>query len=325
MKPKKGQILIIVLMIMAIGLIVISPLLHYVDTSYNIYLRNLKATNAYYATDAMMEYIINDIFSGIDVYNQNISTPYNQLNYLNSGFDINVTISNTVALPLPPPKAYDEPVVLDPGIPFGLGTLAAGATHDYNIYLLGNTSVEVNWPFNDGPKYGAWGFFCYNECDYFTNGSISIYKCTDNSSNCSTRVLQYGPITGQNTSAQLQLNTKWNVSAGQSGWYTIRFKNQSWRMNQVAFWGCACSGNEPSSVTSRPFSGANESNYTWVKIGKQVGGEFYLYQDYTVKATAEQNNKSIVSITAYVRHSPGPLAWWKTQTVEIPTWQVTYY
>jgi len=317
MKSRKGQILILVMMVMAIGLIVISPLLHYVDTSSSIYLSHLIDTNGYYAADGMMEYIINDLFSGVDVYNKNIATPHEQL-HLSPGYDVTVTISDKVALPGPPPKAYDKPLVLDPGIPFGLGTLAAGATHDFNVYLIGNTSIEVNWPFDAGPGYSGSGFFCSKTCAYYTNGSISIYKCTDNSSNCSTRVLLYGPITGQQTSSQLKLNIKWNVSAGQSGWYTIRFKNQSWRLNQVAFIGCGCSGNEPYRVISRPFSGANESDYTWFKTSEH-------YQDYIITATAKQNNKSIVSITAYIRRYPSLTGYWMEQTVEIPSWQVTYY
>ena len=326
MKSKKGQILIIVLMVMAMGLIVISPLLHYVDTSYNIYLINLKDTNAYYATDAMMEKILNDIYSGVDVYYKNInaSTNYSTTNFLSSGYDIDVIISDTVAVPLPPTESDQDWVVLDPGLSICptepcLGSMAAGATYDYDIYLLGNTTIEANWTFFDpvGSCCTCWINWGLHP-PYYTQGTLSLI-----SYNGST----LKSVFGVNVSAPVQLNFKYIVPVTQSDWYKVRFKNGSWRPTGFAnaFFCTGETGNESRPVTSELFSGANQSNYTWVKIGKEVAGKVYLFQDYKITATARENNQKIVSITAYVRHSPGPLAWWKPQTVEIPSWQVQYY
>ena len=99
MKAKKGQILIFALISMAVGLIVIAPLLHYIDSSYNLYSNKLKGTMAYYTVDAMLEKIFSDMYAGQDVYyNSSIYSPAGA--WLN-GYNINTSIKDSIAAPPP--------------------------------------------------------------------------------------------------------------------------------------------------------------------------------------------------------------------------------
>jgi len=329
MKTKKGQILVLVLMVMVIGLIIISPLLSYVSTSYNIYLHNLIDTNAYYTADAMMAKILNDVYSGISVYGQNMSTPYSKKNYLYSGYDIDVVINDSVAQPLPTQQKANDWIYLDPGVTvanpgnaYTLGSLPYGQKYEFPVYLLGNTSVEVNWTFNGTAAIlttCSCGNNCPVTCPYNCIGLIYI--------NNSAGVPQY-QVNGSSISKALELHGNWTVPADQSGTYNISFINRSWRYNALQSpSNCVCTGFEGRTANSESFNGSGiyGNGDTWVKIGKQVGGQVYLYQDYTITATAKKNNQNILSITACIRQTPGPLAWWKEQTVEIPSWQIKYY
>jgi len=139
-------------------------------------------------------------------------------------------------------------------------------------------------------------------------------------------VVSSGTVTS-NTNPQLTLNFSWSIPEGANGNYTISFKNNNSYFTVSTFDshgnGDCCSHNN--NFASAVFSGDGAINRTWVAIGKQIGGQVYSYQDYMITATAKKNGQNIVSITAVVRHSPGPLAWWQEQTVVIPSWQVYYY
>ena len=333
-KAKKGQILILTIIVMAIGLIVISPLLAYLDSSYSQYLHELNRTTAYYAADAMMENILNDLYRGVDIYNQNASTPYNQngSNYLGSGYDISVAINNSILYSLGTPQGSSNWSYLDPGITTCntsscdsstlLGSLASGATHNYSIYLVGGNQVQVNWAVNEPatPTCG-WILIWYGCCP--TNICInhsegSMWMLDPNGS-------MVAAVNGSVTNAPLTLNFNWSVLAGASGNYTIGFKNiNSYRKHASSVWDCNACVNESTSA-STVFSASGATDHTWVRVGKEIGGEVYSYQDYMITATAKRTNHDVLSIIAYVRQSPGPITWWIDQIIEIPSWQIIYY
>ena len=336
-KAKKGQILILTIIVMAIGLIVISPLLAYLDSSYSQYLHELNRTTAYYATDAMMENILNDLYQGVDIYNQNASTPYNQngSNYLNSGYDISVAINNSILYSLPTPQGASNWSYLDPGITICdnsscdtsklLGSLATGATHNYSIYLVGGNQVQVNWAVNEpAPPVCGWivviiipVYVCCAACPNHSEGSM--WMLYPNGSPVAGTA-----VNGSVTNAPLTLNFNWSVPEGASGNYTIGFKNiNSYRKYSDNVWFCNCNVNN--SVASTVFSSSGATDHTWVRVGKEIGGEVYSYQDYMITATARRANQDVLSIIAYVRQSPGPITWWKDQIIEIPSWQIIYY
>ncbi len=328
----KGQILIFTLIVMAIGLIVISPLLSYLDSSTERYANELVRALAYYNADTMMTGILNDIYSGVNVWVQNISSPYNLLNppngsgYLNSGYDVMVRINNSVIAAMPTPEASDDWIYLDPGISTCntsscnpdnlLGTLAQNQYHRYQIYLDGGSDVQVNWA-AEGSDCGILWTCSPWLCSYHVDVDMSMVDrngSTVPNTSCS----------GTSESAPLILHFNWSVPESLSGNYTIIFHNSgcTQRRNLLVFW-CYDSESSPA-LTS--FSGAGATDHTWVRVGKQqAGGTVYTYQDYTITATARRNNRDIVSITALIRHDPGASAWWLPQTVEIPSWQITYY
>ena len=331
MKANRGQILIFALVAMAVGLIVFSPMLYFLESSSTQYLREINRTTAYYTTDAMMENILGDIYSGVDVLNQNLSTPYNLLNppngsgYLNSGYNVSVSINNSITQTLPPPAGAAGWIYLDPGIlicntspcdpNYLLGSLGAGLSHNYSIYLAPGNVVGVNWQF-DG--HSSW---CLGDFFYYPNGSIQIrYPNQSVAIRCA----------GTNDSCPVTLGLNYSVPVGgPSGNYTIQFTNEhSHRHVGYMCWfiACACYYDEDDYLSSTAFSGVGEADHTWIRVGTMIGGQVYSYQDYMITATAkDKNGRNMVSITAVVRSNPGPLAWWKQQTVEIPGWQITYY
>jgi hypothetical protein len=95
-KAKKGQALVLALIVMGVGLIVIVPLLHYVDTTYGVYISANTHSNAYYAADAMMEQIMNDMLTGQFNTTKNYGqSPANGLN----GYNVSTVISNNITWP----------------------------------------------------------------------------------------------------------------------------------------------------------------------------------------------------------------------------------
>ncbi|MFA5054661.1 MAG: hypothetical protein WC562_00600 [Dehalococcoidia bacterium] len=323
LKAKKGQVFILVLMVMAIGLIVISPLLDYLSSSYRTYTKDLIKTNAYYAADAMMEYIIHDIQRGVNVYELNASTSYSQDDYLDSGMDVTVTINDSMPQPLAPPEGGSGWTYLDPGIlicpeascdsTLLLSSLGYGKTHDFPLYLVEEADIEVNWTMDDE---GRWFLFC-GTCSYYLGASMWM-NYPNGSKIAETEV------SGSSTNAPLTLNFDWTVPEGGTGDYTVQFKNTGCHRQSQCSW-FSCDGNENRPSYSASVSGTGDTSYTWVKIGMEKDGVVYTYQDYSVTATASKNGEDLVSITAYIRHSPGSMVYWLEQTVEIAGWQVTYH
>ena len=299
---------------MAIGLIVISPLLSYLNTSYRLFTREQLSAMGYLTADAMMEQIFSDMYAGGDIYILNISESdrYNQDSWLN-GFDIRTTVEYSMVAPPPPPsegEAYE--VYMDPAISFGLNTLAYNNTHDFELYLTENTSVTVNWYFNDA-KVGS--------CNYYCNGSMWITN-SSNTTVCgsSSTVLTNGSSTAFNR----QLN--YTAPQGGTGNYVIHFKNLATRKsgsgcnttNYRAMSDFDAASDPPGQPT---FSGIGEDKYTWVHLFSQ-SASYGVYQDYTITCTASKNNKDTSSVIACVRQTPGPLLRHQQQTITVVSWIV---
>jgi hypothetical protein len=334
-KAKKGQILVLVLILMAVGLIVMAPLLSYLNTSYNIYAGKLNDTAAYYTVDAMIGKIFSDMYAGNDSYILNISdsTRYNNQSaggWLN-GYKISTSIinsiNNSIAVPLPPPSGSGgeaDWIYLDPGCSFGLNSLAYNAIHTFNMSITGGTTITVNWYFNDARSKPS--------CDYSAKGRMWITNSSTTATVCGSSSTD---LNVDNTAFQQQLI--WTVPQNGSAIYSIKFQNRATRET-----GSSCSTNTPRSMSDfsletippgRPtFSGAGTDdptylNHTWVSIGNSSGGGVYLFNDYTITTTAKlaSTNTNIVTVTACVRQTPGPSMWWEHQRLAVVSWIVTYY
>jgi hypothetical protein len=271
--------------------------------------------------------ILNDVYNGINVYDQNMSTPYSQSDYLNSGYDVSVEINISMPFPLPVPEGVDDWRYLDPGVAICdtppcdstllLESLGYGKTHEYTIYLIGGHEVQTSWSFDDETVCCFWGCGA-GRCAYYSVGSMWMEDPDG--------VLVPGTSVNQSTvSTPLKLRFNYSVPEGASGNYTIKFKNNN-SQRTIPNILCACDTTENRPAYSAPFVAGDDPNYTWVRIGKLIDGQVYSsYQDYRITATASRNGEDIVSITMYVRHTPGPLGSWLEQTVEIPGWQAIYY
>ncbi len=321
MKAKKGQILILVLILMAVGLIVISPLLHYLNSSYNLYLNKLNDTMAYYTADAVMGKIFSDIYAGEDIYilNKSDSTRYNNQSatgWLN-GYKISTSVNNSIAEPPPPSGSeYADWIYIDPGCALGLNSLANGATHTFKVYLTAETTVTAHWYFKD-TKAGS--------CNYYCKGRMWIaYENESKVQYVNSSYVDTGEkMNGVSTAFDQTLS--WIVPQGGSGNYKIEFQNLAVRGSGT---GCPNQSRSMSVMTAKPtFSGIGDPLYTWVRMGNSSGGQVYQYQDYTITTTARlaSTNTNIASVTACVRQTPGPLIWWKHQSLAVVSWTVTYY
>lgn len=91
LKAKKGQILIVVLCVMVVGMLIMTPLLSYLDTTYSIYRDTGTHARAYYDADMVMETFINDIRAG------NVSTAPGAYNRIGpNGYTVIVTVTENV-------------------------------------------------------------------------------------------------------------------------------------------------------------------------------------------------------------------------------------
>jgi hypothetical protein len=59
-----------------------------------------------------------------------------------------------------------------------------------------------------------------------------------------------------------------------------------------------------------------DAGYTWVKIAQ--GG----YADYLITSTSSRDGEDAITITCYIRQTPGPSLWWEEQSLEILSWNV---
>ena len=291
-----------------------SPLLSYLNSSYNVYLSKLKDTTAYYTVDAMMEKIFSDMYAGENVYILNKSDIYrynNQSGWLN-GYKISTSINNSIAVPPPPPigSEYADWIYMDPGCAFGLSTLAHDDTYPFKVYLTGGTTVTVNWYFNDAKDGGTCAYYCIGRM-WITNSSTTV--CGSSSIDLSN---------GASVPFQQQLS--WTVPQNGSGNYSINFQNRAWRKSGG---GCSTTSDRSMSqmVVKPTFSGIGDPLYTWVRMGNSFGGQVYQYQDYTITSTARLGTTDILSVTACVRQTPGSLMWWEHQSLAVVSWIVTYY
>ena len=313
-KAKKGQILILVLILMAVGMIVMAPLFHYLNSSYDLGLSKITDTQAYYAVDAMIGKIFSDMYAGQDVYINNSAHPeyYSNASWLN-GFQINTSIINSMQSPPPPSGSTADAgwIYMDPGCDLGLNSLASGTAdqHLFNISLTGGTTVTAHWYFQDN-KAGS--------CSYYDNGKMWITYPNGSYTNGSPAVLSNG------VSKAFNQSLSWTVPQNGSAVYTIHFQNLAVRGS-----GSGCPNGSrnfyDSGWVKKPtFSGIGDPTYTWVSIGNSSGGQVWQYQDYTITTTARRDNKDILKVTACVRQSPGPLVWWQQQNLAVVSWIVCY-
>lgn len=138
-RKERGQILVLVLVVMVFGVLVVTPLLAYVDISLRLYHSTHHRTAAYYAADAGVERVIGDLYQ-----RENILAPgYNVTsNEPIEGYTFNATADLPEGEAPPPPETE---VYLDPGGCFGMRPIVADGEWNYSIVLPAGQSLKVNW------------------------------------------------------------------------------------------------------------------------------------------------------------------------------------
>jgi hypothetical protein len=355
-KAKKGQILIFVLVVMVFGLIAITPLLYYLSATQKHYEYVLIDTVGYYSADAMMEQVMSDLAAVEDVSALAASGSYTASPGLN-GCKVNTSISLLRTGSLPPPEGdilYSEQY-LDPGVGLTPDPLGNGDTYSCKVYLVEGSNVIVHWYFDDSRDS-----YLGDTCDYHCNGEM--WLTYENSTPVLYSSGSPVHLSSSNTNTAFNQSLSWTVPVNMSGNYYINFKQNSYRLIVGAYGYCDsgkvipdrwspglsltnCDDTQTITIQyllagtwwpllrtintyacASPYSGTGAMDHTWVRVNTSYGGQAGQYADYAITTTARDlNDKDIVSITAYVRQTPGPSLYQDPQDIQIISWQITYY
>jgi hypothetical protein len=211
-RKEKGQILILVLVVMVFGVIVVTPLLAYVDISLRLFTRTHDRAAAYYAADAGVERVISDMYQRINILDPGYYViPDGSI----KGYTFNATADLPEGEAPPPPETE---VYLDPGGCFGMRPIGVGANSSYNytIILPQGQSLKVNWA-----AYvldiDNWEEHCRGEIELWLNDTLitsSLYSGDQEDGDEGRAVAITLDIPG------------WNIT--EAGTYSIKFKNYSY-------------------------------------------------------------------------------------------------
>lgn len=231
-RKEKGQILILVLVVMVFGVIVVTPLLAYVDISLRLFSRTHDRAAAYYTADAGVERVISDLYQRI-----NILDPGYNVNGLIKGYTFNATADLPEGEAPPPPETE---VYLDPGGCFGMRPIVAEGNWSYNITLPQGQSLKVNWAAYVKDEAGT--EHCRGEIELWLDDNLvasSLYSGDQEDGDEGRAVAITWDIPG------------WLIT--EAGTYTIKFKNNSY-LNDP--------GN-PVDVWAKCFAGQGDDDHTF--------------------------------------------------------------
>ena len=136
-KGKRGQLLILVIGVMAVGMFVIAPLLAYVDLSLRLSLSSHSKTSAFYAAEAGIEMAIGDLYMGHDIFD---NQPYNGTM---NGYDFSTTVGVPPMANITAPQ--DSEAYFDPGTSLAMRPMDANGDHEYPFVVLKGKDVMINW------------------------------------------------------------------------------------------------------------------------------------------------------------------------------------
>ncbi len=219
----KGQLLILVLGIMAIGMLVIAPLLAYVDLSLRLSLRSHGKTAGYYAAEAGVHMAIGDLYVGQDIMDKTYTGEMNNYKFISNVSPAYGTAPQDVT------EAY-----FDPGVSMALRPLASGDTHEYSLVALKGKALKISWAAytnKDATNKSAWDFNSGTTEDL--NTLIELFDSDGN------------PVASKRAStderhasdqARLIANTLYVPGEDiEGGTYTVRFTNEATRAGNPAY------------------------------------------------------------------------------------------
>lgn len=146
-RGRSGQLLILVLGVMGLGMLVIAPLLSYVDVSFRTNMAYQIKTESYLAAEAGIERVIGDLYMGTDIRLPTYETMANQAPEVQGGLYFEINITEPTALGVAP-LAIES--YLDPGSCLGMRPIPAGDVWDYDFFLSHGEDIKVSWPYYTG-------------------------------------------------------------------------------------------------------------------------------------------------------------------------------
>ncbi len=158
-RGSRGQVLILVLGVLALGMFVIAPLLVYLDISFNLNMRYQLKSEAYVTAEAGIERVIGDLYMGTDIrvptYDHNDSA-VNEAPAVHGDFKFQINVSEPSALGVAP---IDTEKYLDPGTCLGMRPIDDTLGYwDYDFFMSQGEDIKVNWVY-----YAAGGDHCNPE------------------------------------------------------------------------------------------------------------------------------------------------------------------
>jgi hypothetical protein len=154
MNSERGQALIWVVLIMALGSLVITGLLSYVSASLRADKFARERTGARYTAEAGAEAVLLDLLGGVDALSPGYTVPSVSLN----GYSAAISISAPDSQPSPPARYW----YFDPGAGTGLSPLAGGAHWQFQVNnIRAGSDIQVNWVFT--PAAAKWKLTLYKD------------------------------------------------------------------------------------------------------------------------------------------------------------------
>lgn len=181
-KKSKGQLLILVLGVMGMGMLVIAPLLAYVDLSLRLSLKTTLRTSAYYAAEAGIQWVIGDIYQAQSILEKSNNSSYSGI--MNGyNFSVNVSpYSGAAAVVQGGGSAY-----FDPGVTMYMRPMMAypnpNCSSSYPFVAVKGKDVKINWAgYVSAP--GATNKSAYDNSTQIEklNTTISLWKVNENGS-----------------------------------------------------------------------------------------------------------------------------------------------
>lgn len=264
-RGKRGQILILVLGVMGLGMFVVAPLLAYVDLSFRLNMRYQIKTESYLAAEAGIERVVGDLYMGTDIrvpaYDGDNSSVNSAPAVLGDFyFHINVTEPTTLGVA---PLAVES--YLDPGSCLGMRPVNAGEAWDYDFFMSHGEDIKVNWVYytaddacNPTEDVPGWGWTVISLLD--ENGVAVVDKHGDpirsEVSNSSQQQLGDDSrmavntlyVQGAHAGLDGERGTPDDVIIIDGGPYTLRFRNLAYR---------GAPGSPNVSVCTPPFKGGD--------------------------------------------------------------------
>jgi hypothetical protein len=147
-RSRRGQVLILVLGVMGMGLLVVAPLLAFLDISFRLSMNYQMKTESYIVAEAGIERVIGDLYMATDIrvptYDFNDSA-VNEAPPLQGNFKFQINVTEPTTLGVAP---LETESYLDPGSCLGMRPINTTVPYwDYDFFMTHGEDLKVSWAY----------------------------------------------------------------------------------------------------------------------------------------------------------------------------------